>query len=152
LIESLGYHAAVNYKTANLKIALDEVCSDGIDIFFDNVGGTILDTALTRLRHRARVVVCGAISQINASEPPAGPRNYLQLLAKSARMEGFTTFDFGPRYGEARSVLASWTRAGRLRYHHEIVEGLHNAPSHLFRLFDGRHRGKLMVKLADPEV
>lgn len=152
LTDELGYHAAVNYKTADLKVALKEACPRGVDVFFDSVGGEILDTVLTRLNRRGRVALCGAISQINATELPPGPRNYLQLLAKSARMEGFTTLDFSRRYDEARADLARWIREGKLNYRDEIVEGIEQAPSHLLRLFSGEHRGKLMVKLADPEV
>jgi len=152
LVDELGYDAAVNYKTANLRVALKEACPDGIDVFFDSVGGEILNTVLTHLNYHGRVAVCGAISQINASELPPGPSNYLQLLAKSARMEGFTTLDFARRYDEARADLARWIREGKIRYRDDIVEGLDQAPSHLLRLFSGEHRGKLMVKLADPEV
>jgi len=152
LIDELGYDAAINYKTANLRVALENSCADGIDVFFDSVGGEILNTALKRLNHRGRIVVCGAISQINEAERPPGPSNYLQLLAKSARMEGFTTLDFAGRYDEARAALARWIREDKIRYRDEIVEGLDNAPAHLLRLFSGEHRGKLMVKVADAEV
>ncbi len=151
LVNELGYDAAINYKSADLRNALKESCPDGIDIFFDSVGGEILDVALTRLNRHGRVVLCGAISQINATERPPGPSNYLQLLAKSARMEGFTTLDFAGRYDQAREQLARWIFSGELRYRDEIVEGLEQAPLHLLRLFSGEHRGKLMVKLADPE-
>lgn len=152
LTDELGYHAAVNYKTADLRVAIREACPKGVDVFFDSVGGEILNTVLTRLNRRARIVLCGAISQINAMELPPGPSNYVQLLAKSARMEGFTTLDFARRYDEARGNLAQWIRQGQLRYRDEIVEGIEQAPSHLLRLFSGDHRGKLMVKLTDPEV
>ena len=152
LTDELGYDEAINYRTANLRLALKEACPKGIDVFFDSVGGEILNTVLTRLNHHGRVVVCGAISQINEAELPPGPSNYLQLLAKSARMEGFTTLDFARRYDEAREDLARWIREGKIRYRDEIVEGIDEAPSHLLRLFSGEHRGKLMVKLADAEV
>jgi NADPH-dependent curcumin reductase CurA len=152
LTEELGYDAAIHYKTADLRLALKEACPGGIDVFFDSVGGEILNTVLTRINRGARIVLCGAISQINASELPPGPRNYVQLLAKSARMEGFTTLDFADRYEEARADLARWIREGKLHHRDEIVEGIDQAPSHLLRLFSGEHRGKLMVKLADPEV
>ena len=152
LRDALGYHEAINYKKADLRAALREACPGGVDVYFDSVGGAILDTLLTRLNRGARVALCGAISQINEAALPPGPRNYLQLLAKSARMQGFTTLDFADRYDEARDELATWIRRGELRYRDEIIEGLENAPSHLLRLFTGRHRGKLMVKLADPEV
>ena len=152
LIDELGYDAAINYKTANLRVALKEVCPAGIDVFFDSVGGEILNTVLTRLNYHGRVALCGAISQINATELPPGPSNYLQLLAKSARMEGFTTLDFAHRYDDARADLARWIHEGKVTYRDDIVEGLDKAPSHLLRLFSGEHRGKLLVKLADAEV
>jgi len=152
LTEELGYDAAINYKTTNLRLALKEACPSGIDVFFDSVGGEILNTALSRLNRHGRVVVCGAISQINEAKRPPGPSNYLQLLAKSARMEGFTTLDFASRYDEARADLARWINEGQIRYRDDIVEGLDEAPAHLLRLFSGEHRGKLLVKLADAEV
>ncbi|MGB5680557.1 MAG: NADP-dependent oxidoreductase [Polyangiales bacterium] len=152
LTGELGYHSALNYKKTDLRFALKKLCPNGVDVFFDSVGGEILNTVLTRLNRRARVVLCGAISQINATEPPPGPSNYLQLLAKSARMEGFTTLDFARRYEEARIALAHWIREGKLHYRDEVVEGIDQAPSLFLRLLRGDHRGKLMVKLADPEV
>lgn len=152
LVDELGYDAAINYRSASLEAALGEVCPSGVDVFFDSVGGEILDTVLTRLNRRGRIALCGAISQINATERPPGPSNYLQLLAKSARMEGFTTLDFAHRFDEARADLAGWIREGKLHYRDEVVEGIERAPSHLLRLFSGEHRGKLMVKLAEPEV
>jgi hypothetical protein len=152
LTDELGYDAAINYKTTDLRVALKEACPDGVDVFFDSVGGEILNTALTRLTHRGRVALCGAISQINQQGLPPGPSNYLQLLAKSARMEGFTTLDFADRYDEARVELAHWIGEGKIRHRDDIVEGLENAPLHFLRLFSGEHRGKLMVKLANAEV
>lgn len=152
LTDELGYDAAINYKQADLRVALKEACPKGIDVFFDSVGGEILNTVLSRLNYHGRVVVCGAISQINEAELPPGPSNYLQLLAKSARMEGFTTLDFARRYDEARADLARCVREGKIHYRDDIVEGIDRAPSQLFRLFSGEHRGKLMVKLADAEV
>ena len=124
LTDELGYDGAINYRTANLRLALGEACPKGIDVFFDSVGGEILNTVLTRLNYRGRVVVCGAISQINEAELPPGPSNYLQLLAKSARMEGFTTLDFARRYDEAREALARRIRQGKIRYRDEMVEGI----------------------------
>jgi len=152
LVDELGYDAALNYRASNLRAALKDTCPKGVDVFFDSVGGEILNTALTRLTYHGRVVLCGAISQINEPELPPGPSNYLQLLAKSARMQGFTTLDFARRYDEARAQLAAWIREGKIRYRDEIVEGLEKAPSHLLRLFKGAHRGKLMVKVADAGV
>ncbi|MEM7135077.1 MAG: NADP-dependent oxidoreductase [Myxococcota bacterium] len=151
LVDELGYHGAINYKSGRLAEALQTQCAGGVDVFFDSVGGEILDTVLTRLSYNARVVLCGAISQINESSRPVGPKNYLQLLAKSARMQGFTTFDFSDRFDDARVELARWVQSGALRYRDEIVDGLDEAPAHLLKLFTGEHRGKLMVRLANPE-
>ncbi|MGB8330854.1 MAG: NADP-dependent oxidoreductase [Polyangiales bacterium] len=152
LVDALGYDTAINYKTPDLRAALKDACPEGIDVFFDSVGGEILNTALARLHYRGRIAVCGAISQINEAELPPGPSNYLQLLAKSARMQGFTTLDFASRYDQARAELANWILEGRIRYCDEIVEGLESAPLHFLRLFSGEHRGKLMVQLANVEV
>ncbi len=147
LVDDLGYDAAINYKTADLRNAIDRECPDGIDVFFDSVGGDLLELALNRLRRGGRVVLCGAMSQINATKRPEGPASYLQLLAKSARMEGFTTFDFAARFDEARAELAGWIQEGKIRYRDDVAKGLDQAPLQLLRLFDGSHRGKLMVEL-----
>ncbi len=152
IVDELGYDVAINYKTADLKAALGEACPDGVDVFFDSVGGEILNTVLTRIRYHGRVVICGAMSQINARELPPGPSNYLQLLAKSARMEGFTTLDFATRYDDARQELAKWIAEGKIVHRDDVVEGLERAPAHLLRLFTGDHRGKLMVEIAEAEV
>ncbi|MCA9531011.1 MAG: NADP-dependent oxidoreductase [Myxococcales bacterium] len=156
LTDELGYDAAIPYKAyepgAPLSRAIKDACPAGVDVFFDSVGGPILDAALSRLNVGARVALCGAISQINATEPPPGPRNYLQLLAKRARMQGFITLDFAARYDEARRHLREAILDGSLRYRDDIVEGLENAPAHLLRLFSGDHVGKLMVHLADPST
>ena len=152
LLDQLGYDGAINYKSPELRTALAKACPNGIDVFFDSVGGEILNTALSRLNRHGRVALCGAMSQINATDLRQGPSNYLQLLAKSARMEGFTTLDFADRYDDAREELARWIREGKIHYRDDIVEGLEQAPSQLLRLFNGEHRGKLMVKVADAEV
>lgn len=151
LIDGLGFDDAIDYTHEDLKKGIDRTCPKGVDVYFDSVGGDVLDTVLTRLRIGARIALCGAISQINATEAPKGPKNYLQLLGKRARMQGFVTIDFAARYGEAREIIAGYIRDGRLRYHDEIVDGLDAAPEHFLRLFDGSHKGKLMVRLADPE-
>lgn len=150
LVNELGFDAAVNYRTGDLRAAVKEACPDGVDVFFDGVGGEILDVALSRLALHARVVICGAISQINNTKPSPGPKNYMQLMAKRARMEGFVTLDYHARYDEARDILAQHVRDGALRSRDEIVDGIDNAPAHMLRLFSGDHRGKLMVHVADP--
>ncbi|MFO0692751.1 MAG: NADP-dependent oxidoreductase [Polyangiales bacterium] len=151
LVEELGFDAAIDYRHEDLREALKRTCPKGVDVYFDSVGGEILDTVLGRINVGARVVLCGAISQINATEAPVGPRNYMQLLAKRACMQGFVTIDFAKRYPEARQRIAAFIREGKLRYRDEVIDGLDNAPRHFLRLFDGSHRGKLMVRLADPE-
>ncbi len=151
IVDEFGYDAAINYKRSDLRQAIKAECPDGVDVFFDSVGGEVLDTVLTRINLGARIVICGAISQINEETPVPGPSNYLQLLTKRARMEGFVTLDYAPRYDEARQHIARWIREGKIHYRDEIVEGLEKAPAHLLRLFTGDHRGKLMVKLANAQ-
>lgn len=150
IVDELGYDAAINYKSGDLRAQIREHCPKGVDVFFDSVGGEVLDAALTRINQGARIVLCGAISQINATTLPPGPSNYLQLLTRRARMEGFVTLDYVSHYDEARARLATWIREGKVRYRDDIVDGIDKAPAHLLRLFSGEHRGKLMVKLAEP--
>jgi len=147
LTEKLGLDGTINYKTTeDLGQAVKEACPKGVDVYFDNVGGEILDAALARLARGARVVICGAISQYNSPDVE-GPSNYLSLLINRARMEGFVVFDYEPRYGEALRELGGWLEAGQLHYREDVVEGLENAPEALKRLFDGSNEGKLMVRL-----
>jgi NADPH-dependent curcumin reductase len=151
LIDALGFDDVIDYRNEDLKKGIDRACPKGVDVYFDSVGGDVLDTVLTRIRVHARIALCGAISQINATEAPKGPKNYLQLLGKRARMQGFVTIDYADRYDSARETIAGYIREGKLKYHDELVEGLDAAPTHFLRLFDGTHKGKLMVRLADPE-
>lgn len=148
LTAELGFDAAINYKTAkDLHEEIRHACPKGIDVYFDNVGGEILDTALRSLAFHARVVICGAISTYNATEPPKGPANYLALLVQRARMEGFVVMDFHARYSETQAELGRWLGEGKIHYREDVVEGLQNAPRALLRLFDGSNRGKLMVRI-----
>lgn len=148
LTDELGFDAAINYRTAkDLHEEIRRACPKGINVYFDNVGGEILDTALRSLALHARVVICGAISQYNATEPPKGPANYLSLLVQRARMEGFVILDFQARFAEAQAELGRWLAEGKLHYREDVVEGLENAPKALLRLFDGSNTGKLMVKI-----
>lgn len=147
LLEELGLDAAIDYKNEDVNAALKAAAPKGVDVFFDSVGGELLEIGLARLALRGRVVLCGAISQIHEDSPAEGPRNYVQLLAKRGRMEGFVTLDYAARYDEARAVLADYLRSGELVHRDEIVTGLENTPQHFLRLFDGSHRGKLMVRL-----
>jgi NADPH-dependent curcumin reductase CurA len=149
LTDELGFDAAIDYRSENVAAALREHCPDRIDVYFDNVGGDILDAALTRLARGARVVICGAVSQYNTTGEVRGPANYLALLVDRASMQGFLVFDYAQRYGEAARELAGWFREGKLRSHEEVVEGgLDAFPDALLRLFTGDHIGKLVLKVA----
>jgi NADPH-dependent curcumin reductase CurA len=146
--DELGFDAVVNYRIENMDEALRRHCPDGIDIYFDNVGGKILETALDHLAMRARVVVCGLISQYNASEVQ-GPSNLGRLILQRARMEGFLCSDYAERAMEAFADLVQWMVAGKLHYKVDVVEGLENAPRALNRLFDGSNVGKLLVRVSE---
>src|SRR5690606_16933868 len=139
LTGELGFDAAVDYKRGDLKAALRAACPEGVDVFFDNVGGDILDTVLTRLRMHARIVICGAISQYNNTTPVKGPSNYLSLLVNRARMQGMVVFDYADRYAEAAREMAGWMREGRLKHREHIVEGLETFPERLLMLFRGEN-------------
>jgi NADPH-dependent curcumin reductase CurA len=147
LLADLGFNATIDYKAGNLDAALSEHCERGIDIYFDNVGGEILDAALAHLAKKARVVICGAISQYNNTTPLKGPSNYLSLLVNNASMTGFTMGDYIARYGEAVQELAGWLAAGKLISREDIAEGLENFPDTLLRLFAGENTGKLVLKI-----
>ena len=152
LTEKAGFDEAVDYKSERVDRRLRELCPDGIDLFFDNVGGDILDAALASLAMRGRVVICGAISGYNEKAPPPGPRNYLSLLVQRGRMEGFIILDYLDRAGEAVAALSQWVQQGKLQHEEDIQEGLENAPATLLRLFEGKNRGKQLLKIADPPM
>ncbi len=144
----LGFDAAIDYKAADVKAALRESCPKGIDVFFDNVGGDILDAALTQLAPRARIVICGAISQYNNTTPVKGPSNYLSLLVNRASMTGMVVFDYTPRFPAAITEMAQWMAAGKLRSREDIVQGLPQFPQALLKLFTGENHGKLVLQVA----
>ena len=146
VIDDYGFDACINYRTENLRARVRETCPDGVDVFFDNVGGDVLEAALANLAMRARVVICGAISQYDGS-PPRGPRNYMQLVMRRARMEGFLVFDHASRYAEAIADLARWSAEGAIRQHVDVVEGFEHVPAAFLRLFTGDKLGKNAVKL-----
>ena len=149
ITDELGFDAAIDYRAEDVRKALRAAAPDGVDVYFDNVGGEILDAALTRLRRGARVAICGAISTYNATEPPPGPRNYMSLLVNRARMEGFVVFDFADRYAEAATALAGWLREGKLRSREDVVAGsVDEFPEVLLRLFRGENTGKLVLRIA----
>jgi len=149
LVEDLGFDAAIDYKAQDVSAALGEHCPNGIDVFYDNVGGEILDAALAHLAKRARVVICGAISQYNATGAMKGPSNYMALLVQNASMTGFTMGDYIDRYMEAVTEMGGWLASGRLISREDIAEGLESFPDTLLRLFRGENTGKLVLKIAD---
>jgi hypothetical protein len=149
LTEELGFDAAVDYKSEDVRAALARHCPKGIDIYFDNVGGEILDAALSMLARRARVIICGAISQYNHPEAIQGPRNYLSLLINNALMEGFVVFHYAARYAEGMQALAGWAMAGKLKAREDVVDGLETFPDTLQKLFRGENFGKLVLKVAN---
>ncbi len=144
----IGFDAAINYKEGDLKEQLKQNCPEGVDVYFDNVGGATLDAALSLINDRARVVVCGLISQYNATEPVPGPFNFPNILIRRARVEGFIVLDYMDRAPEAVAQLSQWLARGLLQYRVDVVQGLESAPSALNRLFDGTNRGKLIVKVS----
>ena len=148
LKEDLGFDSTINYKSANIEEALREACPDGIDVDFENVGGRILDTILGQINLRARIVVCGLISQYNATRPVAGPYNFPNVLIRRARVEGFIVLDYLDRSSEALSEMAEWLVSGKLKYRVEVVQGVESAPTALNKLFDGSHTGKLIVQVS----
>ena len=149
VVEDLGFDAAIDYKNEDVQRALARHCPKGIDIYFDNVGGDILDAVLSMLARRARVIICGAISQYNSMESMQGPRNYMSLLVNHALMEGFVVFDYAARYPEGMQALAGWTIAGKLKAREDIVEGLETFPETLQKLFRGENFGKLVIKVSE---
>lgn len=148
LTSELKFDAAIDYKNENLNEALKRECPKGVDVYFDNVGGDILDAVLGRLALRARVVICGAISQYNSTTPVKGPANYLSLLVNRARMEGFVVLDHAARFAEAGQEMAGWIAEGKLISREDVVEGLETFPETLHKLFSGENFGKLILKVA----
>ena len=149
LVEELGFDASVDYRSEDVGSRLGETCPSGVDVYFDNVGGEALDAALAHLAMRGRVVLCGAIARYNDDVAPAGPRNYLNLLVRRGRMEGFIVLDYMQRAAEAVEALSGWLREGRLKDRVDVCLGLENAPATLARLFKGENQGKQLLKIAD---
>ena len=149
LTKELGFDAAIDYKNEDVSKALRQHCPNGVNVYFDNVGGDLLDVVLAQLARFARVVICGAISQYNSTSGIKGPSNYLSLLINSARMEGFIVFNYASRYGEAAREMAGWIAAGKLKTKEHIVEGFETFPETLLKLFRGENFGKLMLKLSE---
>jgi NADPH-dependent curcumin reductase CurA len=149
VVDELGFDACIDYKEGPIGPGLKQHCPDGVDVYFDNVGGDILDTVLTRINMKARIVICGAISQYNTTTKVAGPSNYLALLVNRARMEGMVVFDYAKRYPEGVAQLAQWLREGSFKSREHVVEGFEQFPAALLMLFEGKNFGKLVLKIAD---
>jgi len=150
LVEKGGFDAAIDYRGEKVAKRLRELAPQGVDLFFDNVGGDILDAVLLNLAFRARVVICGGISSGYGTKMAPGPKHYMQLVFKSARMEGFLLMTYADRMGEAVGELKGWVGAGKLKYEVDVVQGFEHAPDTLRRLFEGRNFGKQLLKVADP--
>jgi hypothetical protein len=146
-VEELGFNACIDYKAEDVDARLGELIPQGLDVYFDNVGGEILEACLNHLKMKARVVICGAISGYNDSEPPAGPRNYLALLVQSARMEGFVVTNYMARAGEAVAEMAGWMHAGQLKFREDVQVGIERFPDVFNMLFTGENFGKLVLKV-----
>ena len=151
LVDELGFDAAVNYKTDNLHAALKEACPNGVDVYFDNVGGDVTDAVIYRINTNARIVLCGQIAQYNLDKVDVGPRLFTQLLIKSAMVKGFIVTQYAKRSAEGIQALSQWLREGKLKYSEHIVEGLENAVDAFLGLFRGDNIGKQLVHVSDPE-
>jgi leukotriene B4 12-hydroxydehydrogenase/15-oxo-prostaglandin 13-reductase len=148
VIEECGFDAALDYKsTTDYAAAIKELCPQGVDVYFDNVGGPITDAVLANLNARSRIAICGQISQANDTQPSTGPRMWRHLLVARAKVQGFLVFDYAARYGSALEQLAQWVRSGQIKYHEDIVEGFENMPRALIGLFRGENLGKRLVKV-----
>ena len=149
VVNELGFDACIDYKNDSLKDGLKTHCPSGVDIYFDNVGGEILDAVLTRINLRARIIICGAISQYNNTTPVKGPANYLSLLVNRARMEGIVVFDYADRYQVGVTQMAQWMQEGSFKTREDIVHGLENFPDALLMLFEGKNFGKLILEVSE---
>lgn len=150
LIDELGFDVAIDYKKGTIVEEIKQYCPDGVDVFFDNVGGATLDEGLSVINVGARIVICGAISQYNVTQRIEGPSNYLLLLRRRARMEGFIYFDFRAKWPRMLEELAAWRSSGKIIGREDIIEGeVDIFPSTLLKLFSGDNFGKLMIKLSD---
>lgn len=150
LENELGIDKGINYKTVDtMEEAIKKACPNGVDVFFDNVGGELFDAVFANINHKARLVICGQISEYNSEEPPKGPRPQHHLIKKSARIEGFVVFDFKDEFDKAKKQLGAWYNSGQLKYKENLIEGFENIPSAFIGLFSGENIGKQMIKVAE---
>jgi NADPH-dependent curcumin reductase len=150
VVKELGFDACIDYKAGPgaVRDGLKAHCPKGVDVYFDNVGGEILDTVLARINRKARIIICGAISQYNNTTPVQGPKNYLSLLVNRARMEGIVVFDYADRYHLAVAEMAGYLKDGRMKSKEDVVTGLNTFPDTLLKLFNGENFGKLVLQVA----
>ena len=150
IVNELGFDAAFNYKTvSDYNSKLQKLCPDGVDVYFDNVGGAITDAVFLNLSVKARVAICGQISQYNLEKPELGPRKLLHLIVKRARVEGFLVFEFADRFDEGFRQMAEWLKTGQIKYRETIVEGFENAPMAFIGMLKGANIGKQLVKVSE---
>lgn len=149
LLSECGFDAVIDYKEEDVGSRLKELCPQGIDVFFDNVGGSILETAISNMAEHGRIVLCGSISGYNDAFPEHGPNNMHTLIVRRIRMQGFIMIDYLPRMHEAMTDLIAWVGAGKIKYREDIQEGFENIPATFFRLFAGQNNGKQLLRLAD---
>lgn len=152
LLQECGFDAAIDYKKENVELKLKELCPEGINVFFDNVGGNVLEAAIANMAEHGRIVLCGSISGYNNAGPQPGPNNMHTLIVRRIRMQGFIMIDYLPRMHEAMADLVAWVKANKLKYREDIQEGFDNIPSTFFRLFSGQNNGKQLLRLADAET
>lgn len=150
LTEEAGFDAAIDYKNQDVPIMIKEYCPSGLDIYFDNVGGDILQAALNNLAMHARVILCGGISSYNEEVPPPGPNNLMNLIGTRSRMEGFIIIDYMDRMAEFHNEMGQWLQEGKIVHLEDVQQGFENIPSTLQRLFTGQNLGKQLLKIADP--
>ena len=147
VVDELGFDAAVDYKSGDVSAKLAEVAPDGVDVFWDNVGGDVLDAVLMNLAIEARVVLCGAVSQYENMADVRGPKNYLKIAERDARMLGFTIFHYPQRYEEATETMAEWLRSGKIVVREHVEVGLERFPHAVRGLLDGGNTGKFLLRL-----
>lgn len=151
LLDECGLDAVIDYRSEAIGERLAALCPEGVDVFFDNVGGETLEAAIDHMAVHGRIVLCGAISGYNDAEPAPGPRNLFRLITQRVRMEGFVMIDFMDRIGEAFGYLAGWVMGGQIKHREDIQQGFENIPKTFLRLFTGANQGKQLLKLAEPE-
>ncbi len=151
LVEKAGLDAAIDYKSEDVEERIRALCPNGVDVYFENVGGPILEAALANLALRARIVMCGGISGYNEEKPQPGPSNLMNIVIQRARMEGFIIIDYAARFPEAAEELVKWVQEGKIVHQEDVQEGIENAPETFLRLFRGQNLGKQLLKVADPE-